>query len=450
MKRDPEHLLLVAHDHPRRSALAAQFAQPGYALTVLDSMQQAVQTIQTEPVALVLLDIDHTTEDSLHLLHTLKGSDALRHIPVVLLTTCEQQRMVEPYIQAGADDYLIHPVSPVLLNARLERWLHAQRQARRQKMAEHKPELLKYYERDLQIGRQIQSSFLPLNLPEHAGWEIAARFQPARQVAGDFYDAFMLTQNRRIGFVIGDVCDKGVGAALFMALFRSLIRAFAQQHHTMSWADVLDSTLSDKPRQGAKVQRQALTMIGANALKNAVMMTNAYMVDNHRQARMYATLFFGVLDPASGTLIYVNGGHNPPLLIGQERIKSELEPTGPVVGIFPEADFAIQQVQFEPGDVLFCYTDGIPEAKSPDNSFFSEERMLELITQPADTATALVSRVEENVRAHMADGPQFDDITMLAVQRLPGEEADEEGGEKTTGKSARASADIKRDPLAYL
>jgi sigma-B regulation protein RsbU (phosphoserine phosphatase) len=235
-----------------------------------------------------------------------------------------------------------------------------------------------------------------------------------------------------------------------MALFRSLIRAFAQQHHTMSWADVLDSTLSDKPRRGAKMQRQALTMIGANALKNAVMMTNAYMVDNHRKARMYATLFFGVLDPASGTLIYVNGGHNPPLLIGQNGIKSELEPTGPVVGIFPEADFDIHQVQFDPGDVLFCYTDGIPEAKSPDNSFFSEARMLDLITQPAETATALVGRVEEQVSAHMADGPQFDDITMLAVQRQHEDAADEESSERSTRESASAPADIKRDPLAYL
>jgi sigma-B regulation protein RsbU (phosphoserine phosphatase) len=107
-------------------------------------------------------------------------------------------------------------------------------------------------------------------------------------------------------------------------------------------------------------------------------------------------------------------------------------------------------VQFEPGDVLFCYTDGIPEAKSPDNSFFSEARMLELITQPADTATTLVTRVEEHVRAHMSEGPQFDDITMLAVQRLHEEATDEQSGEATTSEAASTPADIKRDPLAYL
>ena len=96
------------------------------------------------------------------------------------------------------------------------------------------------YERDVQIGRQIQASFLPQTLPQVANWEIAARFQPAREVAGDWYDAFQLTHGR-VGLVIADVCDKGVGAALFMALMRSLIRAYAQQNYALRWLDALAS-----------------------------------------------------------------------------------------------------------------------------------------------------------------------------------------------------------------
>ena len=88
--------------------------------------------------------------------------------------------------------------------------------------------------------RKIQESFLPDVLPQPAGWEIAARFHPAREVAGDFYDSFQLTQGRRVALVIADVCDKGVGAALFMALFRSLYRAYSQQNYSMRWTAVMD------------------------------------------------------------------------------------------------------------------------------------------------------------------------------------------------------------------
>jgi sigma-B regulation protein RsbU (phosphoserine phosphatase) len=93
-------------------------------------------------------------------------------------------------------------------------------------------------EHELEIGRKIQASFLPEELPKPAGWEIASKFKAARIVAGDFYDAFTLVGGKRIGLVVGDVCDKGVGAALFMAIFRSLIRAFADQHYSLGWMDI--------------------------------------------------------------------------------------------------------------------------------------------------------------------------------------------------------------------
>ncbi len=105
-------------------------------------------------------------------------------------------------------------------------------------------------ERELEIARRIQASFLPDNLPQPEGWEIASRFEAAREVAGDFYDAFSLAGGKRIGLVVGDVCDKGVGAALFMSLFRSLIRAFADQHYSLGWMDLLasDAPGSNKTR----------------------------------------------------------------------------------------------------------------------------------------------------------------------------------------------------------
>jgi sigma-B regulation protein RsbU (phosphoserine phosphatase) len=281
--------------------------------------------------------------------------------------------------------------------------------------AAKREEALLKLERDLQIGRDIQLSFLPKALPEAPGWELAARFEPAREVAGDFYDAFPLNQGRRLGLVIADVCDKGVGAALFMALFRSLIRAFAQQHYSLRWmgeedADFLSSPVADR--------RRGIPSTGTSALKNAMALTNNYIITNHGDTSMFATLFFGVLDPAAGVLSYVNGGHCPPWLFNEAGIKRRLTPTGPAVGMVPDVDFAIQQVSFAPGDTLLAFTDGVPEARDPAGAFFTEGRLRSLVTDPpSGSAQALVARIHAALTAHIGSAVQFDDITLLAVRR---------------------------------
>jgi phosphoserine phosphatase RsbU/P len=247
------------------------------------------------------------------------------------------------------------------------------------------------YEHDLEIGQQIQANFLPSELPHPPGWEMAAGFRPARKVAGDFYDAFYVEGQAKVCIIIADVCDKGVGAALFMALCRSLIRAFAGLH-------------------------EGLTTGG----KNPVELTNEYIVGNHENSNMFVTLFYGVLDLASGQLSYVNCGHNPPVIIGSTGVKLRLRPTAPAVGIFPAVEFKMQQVGLEPGDVVFAFTDGVTEARAPNDGFFTEERLLQLLEQPAPSAVALLNRIDESLRSHIGAATQFDDITMIAARRHPG------------------------------
>ncbi|ARV57810.1 hypothetical protein BZZ01_03435 [Nostocales cyanobacterium HT-58-2] len=273
-------------------------------------------------------------------------------------------------------------------------------------------ELLLTYERDLQIARMIQADFLPESLPEITKWEIAARFHPARIVAGDFYDAFPLSHHR-VGIVIADVCDKGVGAALFMSLFRSLIRAFAQQHYHLSWLD----DFTNKNNNSTKGLRAEAPRIGTSALKNAVNLTNNYIANNHSRVNMFATLFFGVLNPTTGLLHYVNAGHEPPVIFGLDGVKARLKPTGPAVGIMPNRQFGIQEIQLEPGDILVAYSDGVTDARNPEGQFFTEEKLLSLLQHYDPSATALLDRIEASVNAHMSDADQFDDITMLAVRR---------------------------------
>jgi sigma-B regulation protein RsbU (phosphoserine phosphatase) len=271
-------------------------------------------------------------------------------------------------------------------------------------------------ERDMHIGRQIQEGFLPLELPQIPGWEIAARFQPARQVSGDFYDAFPLSNNRRIGFVIADVCDKGVGAAIFMALVRTLIRAYAQQHYQSSWVDVLAKDTQPAPAGGRL--RPTPPSVGTLALENAVSLTNNYIVQNHGHTAMFATLFFGVLDPATGALSYVNCGHNPPILIGVNGKHERLTAKNVPLGLVPDYDFKIQRTRLERGDVMLAYTDGVTEAQNGQSQQFSEERLQSLLGEPASSAGELLDRIERELHRYVGDTAPFDDITMLAVRRV--------------------------------
>lgn len=271
-------------------------------------------------------------------------------------------------------------------------------------------------ERELQIGRQIQLDFLPETLPQVPGWEIAAQFCPAREVAGDFYDSFIIGRDR-VGIIIADVCDKGVGAALFMSLFRSLLRILSQQNYSLSLLDEITGTAKAGT---AKSQLMRLPSIGTQSLKNAIERTNNYIAENHYRTNMFATIFFGILDPKTGKLIYINGGHEAPFICNADGIKERLKPTGPAVGIFPKANFNIELTQLEPGDLLLGFTDGVPDARNPAGKLYSEAEMRRVIeAKPISTASELIHRIDVAVHDHIAGIDPFDDITLIAVSRCP-------------------------------
>ncbi|OGO13100.1 MAG: hypothetical protein A2032_00820 [Chloroflexi bacterium RBG_19FT_COMBO_49_13] len=265
-------------------------------------------------------------------------------------------------------------------------------------------EILVKIEHDVQVARQIQADFLPDVLPQPEGWEIESFFQPAREVAGDFYDAFMI-DDQRVGFVIADVCDKGVGAALFMALSRSLIRSFGL---------INSRTLS--PTQGTSPESQMLDCIQIGL--DPIGLTNNYIAQIHTKMNMFVTLFFGILDPQGGVLTYINAGHNPPVLLDSAgRVKERLTLTGPAVGLMPNIIYTSRQLTIEPGDALFLFTDGVPESHNPEGKLFTEKRMLELLSQPIPAAGVLINRIVHELNDFMAGTNPFDDITMLTIRR---------------------------------
>jgi len=258
------------------------------------------------------------------------------------------------------------------------------------------------FEKELEIGRRIQADFLPEYVPEIENWEIAAYFEAAREVAGDFYDVFELKPDKYLAMVIGDVCDKGVGAALFMTLFRSLIRATCLHGLLKSDGKVDDAA----PEQMQKT------------LLESIETTNRYIATTHRKSSMFASVFAGVMDLDSGSLFYINAGHESPVIFRAGGGYDLLEVTGGVLGLFPWASFSIASVQMYPGDLIFTYTDGVNEAKNEDGDQFTEARIFDMEGYSWTNGKAFIDEILNRIHVFRGSTAQSDDITMLAVQNL--------------------------------
>ena len=244
--------------------------------------------------------------------------------------------------------------------------------------------------RELALAGQIQANFLPDTVPDVPGWQLAAMLRPARETSGDFYDFIPLPKGR-LGILIADVADKGMGAALFMALSRTLIRTYAVEYDT----------------------HPELTLGAAN---------RRILADTH--AGLFVTVFYGVLDPTSGELTYSNAGHNPPCLLNARdgNTVQELDRTGVPLGILDGGTWQQRVVHLAPGDVLLMYTDGITEAQNAQEAFFDEERLLEIVRGALGrSAQDIQDEVMAQVGAFVGDAPQSDDITLMVVVRGPTE-----------------------------
>ena len=236
---------------------------------------------------------------------------------------------------------------------------------------------------ELRSAHDIQMSFLPEHLPEVPGVDLAALALPAKEVGGDFYDAIPLPGNRT-ALVIADVSGKGVPAALFMALSRTVMRA---------------NTLV--PRSAREAVSEANALIAADA-----------------KSGMFVTLFYAVVDPAGKTLTYVNAGHNPPLLFrsGSDS-PMPLKGTGIILGVMPEADYREETVALESGDLLVCYTDGVTEAINADEEQFGERRLIEVVMGCRGLSPGeIVDRILDAVTQFSGDEPQFDDQTLIVLR----------------------------------
>ncbi|MBI3241232.1 MAG: GAF domain-containing protein [Chloroflexi bacterium] len=242
-------------------------------------------------------------------------------------------------------------------------------------------------ERELEVARDIQSSFLPEASPKPPGWEVCALWQAARQVGGDFYDFIPLPPDdgqERWGIAIADVADKGVPAALYMAVSRTLLRSVAINRVS-----------------------PAATL----ARLNQLIMSDA-------RSDQFVTVFYGVWEPATGRFTYANGGHNPPIWADGGPSATPLTGRGAAVGVFPDIQYQEHEVRLQRGDTLFLYTDGLPDAINAAQEEFGLSRVIDVVNQTChESAQTMLQVMDLTVQAHVGAMEAFDDLTMVVIRR---------------------------------
>jgi sigma-B regulation protein RsbU (phosphoserine phosphatase) len=354
--------------------------------------QEALDKVYHEMPDLVLLDIMMPIMDGFEVLSKLKADPDTRDIPIIVISASNELQSVVKGIRLGAEDYLPKPFEPTLLHARISSSLDKKR------LRDIEQLYLQSLQRELDIGRDIQMSFLPSELPKVDGWEIAAYFKAAREVAGDFYDAFLLPDGN-LTCVVGDVCDKGVSAALFMTLFRSLIRA-------TSTTDIFSS----------RRDQESLTHV--ERLHHVITFTNHYIAKIHDTANMFATVFIGIFDLQNGSLAYINCGNEPALILREGEVVTELRPTGPVVGVIKDAQFSVKEMRINKDDMLLAFTDGLPDTKNEDDEFFRTEYLFAALSDQKGSPSTLLENLEAQMLQFSGETNQYDDVTLIAVKRV--------------------------------
>jgi phosphoserine phosphatase RsbU/P len=345
--------------------------------------QEALNKLKEDPALdVVMSDINMPVMDGLTLLSRL--SDLNRSLKAVIVSAYGDLQNIRTAMNRGAYDFLIKPIDfqdfELTLNKTIQE-LEGIKQGLRAR------EQLTAIQHELSVAARIQQSILPRTFPPfplRTEFEIYSQMTPAREVGGDFYDFFLIDKDR-LGFAIGDVSGKGVPAAIFMAVSRTLLKATALQGIPAG--------------ECVKYVNDILTRQSDSA--------------------MFVTIFYGIFHTNTGELEYCIAGHNPPYLISAKSgVRVLDQPSGLMAGAFEAATFETGQVLLHPGDTVFLFTDGVTESVNATGDFFSDERLHAVLENlpPASSAEEVVRTVVDEVRIFSASGEPADDVTAMALR----------------------------------
>lgn len=347
-----------------------------------NGLEALSKLIEHPNIRVILSDINMPEMDGLTLLLKLKE---LKNpsLKTVVVSAYGDMDNIRTAMNRGAFDFLTKPINfedlEITINKTLEEiWMQ------QTAMIEH--DQLISIQQDLNVAREIQQGILPKNFPPFPNrndFEIFASMVAAKEVGGDFYDFFMI-DNDRLGFVIGDVSGKGVPAAIFMAVSRTLIRA-----------------------TGLKGMSAGECMQYVNNL-----------LCNESVSCMFVTVFYAIMNMKTGELEYANAGHNPPYILRSTGKVEKLYSSGELVlGCFEDQSYLTKKTQLYSGDTILLFTDGITEAFNKENIFYGETRLENLLSSLQDPDTeSLINIIVEDVNTYSEGVSQSDDITLLSMK----------------------------------
>ncbi|MCG3121426.1 MAG: Regulator of RpoS [bacterium] len=381
--------ILVVDDEPDLQLMISQKFRKQVREQVLHfeyaiSGVEALQKLQSHgEVDVVLTDINMPEMDGLTLLAKINEQYPL--VKSVIVSAYGDMSNIRTALNRGAYDFVTKPIDFDNLEITLNKTMQAAL-THRQAVRDH--DQLLALQQELEVARKIQQSIVPRKFPpfpERREFEIHAEMIPARDVGGDFYDFFLIDDNR-LGFVIGDVSGKGVPAALFMAVSKTLLKATA---------------LKGLPPEECLQQVNRILHLES-------------------VAAMFVTIFYGILNTRTGEVEYANGGHNPPYLL---RVGGHIEALagtgGLVLGAMRNTTYQAKKITLQAGDGIFLYTDGVTEAVDEQNEQFTETRLEESLQRSADAFLPHVVRNTIDAVQKFSNGaPQADDITLLALKYL--------------------------------
>lgn len=335
-------------------------------------------------ISLVLSDINMPGMDGLTLLEKLQDLENSL-LKTVMVSAYGDMENIRVAMNRGAFDFITKPIDFNDLNLTIDKTL---KEISLLKTSQIEHEQLVAVQHDLSTAARIQQTILPRKFPpfpHRDEFEIYAEMKPAREVGGDFYDFFFLDEDR-LAFVVADVSGKGIPAAIYMAVCRTMLKSIAHQE-------------SDP---GKCLQRMNEILIPESDINT------------------FITVFYGVMNVKTGEVIYCNGGHNPPYIIRADGKVQEFEDTdGMLIGKLDFIEFGTNSVQLEKGDSIFLFTDGVTEAMSANEKMFEEKRLVKhLKSSNGDTLVQIVKSTIEKIHAFSNGYPQSDDITILTLRRV--------------------------------